>query len=103
MRILADESCDRLVVMSLRDAGHDVVEGRQGDADLEVFRSASGQGRVLLTDDLDFGRLAEAASEHPPAVLLTRLYPLGRTVRARRVVQVISSLGDTVTGSPYCH
>lgn len=98
MRILADESCDRLVVTTLRQAGHDIVEGRRGDADLDVFHAASRQERILLTDDLDFGRLAEAEGSHPPAIILARLYPLARPVRVRRIVDVLNSLGEAVVG-----
>src|SRR5258706_2841096 len=95
MRILADENCDRLIVVALREAGHDVryvAEGDAGESDNELVRLAIGQKRVLLTDDLDFGRLAELEERRPPAIILMRLGRLGRAAQAKRVVSTVESL-----------
>ena len=63
MCFLADESCDFAVVRALRGAGHDVV------AVAEVSPRAEGEvvidlavrgGRILLTEDKDFGQLVYA-------------------------------------------
>jgi predicted nuclease of predicted toxin-antitoxin system len=97
MRLLADENCDRLLVAMLRDAGHDVVyvaEIASGESDAELMIRARIEGRTILTDDRDFGLLVERGRDRPPAVILLRLDPLGRTARARRVVDVLRSLGD---------
>jgi predicted nuclease of predicted toxin-antitoxin system len=99
MRILADENCDRLLVAMLRDAGHDVVyvaEMASGESDAEVIRRAHVESRVILTDDRDFGLLAERESDQPPTIVLLRLDPLSRTARVRRAVEVLNSLGDTL-------
>jgi predicted nuclease of predicted toxin-antitoxin system len=101
MRILADENCDRMVVVALRKAGHDVsyvVEGRRGEPDRDLFTAAREQNRILLTDDLDFGRIAELALQHPPAIILARLYPMDRAVYTRRIIEALTSLGDSVLG-----
>ena len=40
MRIIADENCDRMIVVALREAGHDVVSIREpegGSEDSYVF------------------------------------------------------------------
>lgn len=99
MRILADENCDRLWVLALRQAGHDVAyvaDDEKGQSDVELFRSARQQNRILLSSDLDFGRMAELEGEHPPGIILLRLHLIQRTARARRVVEVIDSLGDVI-------
>ena len=93
MRILADD----LIVVLLRQAGHDVVyvpEFRPGDSDKNLFVMAREQNRAIVTDDLDFGRLATLELESHPTVILMRLDPLGRAARAKRVVDVIASLGN---------
>ena len=85
MRILADENCDRLVVEKLRAAGHDVayvVEFASGAGDGDLFRRASIENRIVLTDDLDFGRLAERETDHPPGIILMRLDPKETVVAA---------------------
>ena len=101
MRILADENCDRLIVETLRTAGHDVsyiVEGRRGEGDKQLFRDAFANNRVLLTADLDFGHLAEQEAQQAPAIILMRLSALSRDKRARRVAEVIEQLADSVFG-----
>jgi predicted nuclease of predicted toxin-antitoxin system len=101
MRILADENCDRLTVMALREAGHDVLyvaETCRGEDDLRLFRLAAEQSRILLTNDLDFGLLVENLEPQPPAVILARLDPLGRSARTTRIVAVIGSLENSAEG-----
>jgi predicted nuclease of predicted toxin-antitoxin system len=100
-RILADENCDRLIVIALRDAGYlvdYVAETDSGESDDELFRLARENDQILLTNDLDFGHLAERALEHPPAIILMRLDRLGRAARCERVVEVVNRLGDEMVG-----
>ncbi len=59
MRFLADESCDFAVVRALRSAGFDVVaiiEVAPGAEDSAVIDLAVREGRMLITEDKDFGR-----------------------------------------------
>lgn len=61
MRFLADESCDFAVVKSLRALGHDVLavsEFQQRSVDSELMELGYSDGRILLTEDKDFGWLA---------------------------------------------
>jgi len=58
IRFLADESCDFLVVRSLRSAGYNVVavaESFPSAPDREVLRVAVKEDRILITEDSDFG------------------------------------------------
>ena len=101
MRILADENCDKLIVTMLRAAGHDVayiVEGERGIDDDAVLRKAKTESRVLLTDDLDFGRLFEHQRAAAPTVFLVRIGPVGRSARAERVRDVIDAYTGPQTG-----
>lgn len=64
-RFLADESCDFAVVRALREAAFDVVavvEHAPGAADDQVIALSVKEGRVLLTEDKDFGQLVFAAN-----------------------------------------
>ncbi|HEX3666994.1 MAG TPA: DUF5615 family PIN-like protein [Rhizomicrobium sp.] len=73
MRIIADENCDRMIVVALREAGHDVLSVREtvkGSGDAYIFDLARTECRVVLTSDLDFGHLSEQQFLHPPAKLL---------------------------------
>ncbi len=63
MRFLADENCDFAVVRALRAAGHDVVaivEISPRAEDNVVIDLAMREGRILLTEDKDFGQLVYA-------------------------------------------
>jgi len=98
VRLLADENCDRLLVAALREAGHDVVyvaEIARGSSDADLMRQAQTEHRAILTDDRDFGLLAEREQENPPTILLLRLYPLDRMARVKRAAEAVSSLGRT--------
>ena len=65
LRFLADESCDFSVVRALRTAGFDVVavvESAPGATDERVIELGRSGGKILLTEDRDFGRLVFAAT-----------------------------------------
>ncbi|MGJ0451676.1 MAG: DUF5615 family PIN-like protein [Methylocystis sp.] len=61
MRFLADENFPAEAVFALRRAGHDVVwicETASGASDEAVLAMATGDRRILLTFDKDFGEMA---------------------------------------------
>lgn len=63
MQFLADESCDFLLVKTLREAGHDVLavsEIKPRAEDSDVIRLSVRERRILLTEDKDFGQLVYA-------------------------------------------
>ena len=60
MRFLADENVSRQVVERLRADGHDVIavtQSGQGVSDKHVVEMANAEGRILITEDRDFGEL----------------------------------------------
>ena len=60
MRFLVDEDVHRQVVTLLRIAGHEVryaAETNQGAADIDLFHLAIQENRVILTEDLGYGRI----------------------------------------------
>ncbi|MCC6154429.1 MAG: DUF5615 family PIN-like protein [Candidatus Hydrogenedentes bacterium] len=76
MRFLADESCDFGVVRALRSAGYDVQsvgETKPGELDPIVLESALRDGRILLTEDKDFGQLVFAGAGRTGGVILFRI------------------------------
>jgi predicted nuclease of predicted toxin-antitoxin system len=97
MRIVADENCDRMIVVALREVGHDVLSVREsgkGQDDAYIFDRARTDRRIVLTSDLDFGRLCEHQFPHPPAIVVMRLARLSRHVRAKRMVEVLRVVGS---------
>lgn len=58
MNILADENVEQAIVALLRKEGHDVLYATEAFAsapDTELLKRAVAEGRVLLSNDLDFG------------------------------------------------
>jgi predicted nuclease of predicted toxin-antitoxin system len=75
--MLADENVHAEVVRFLRDLGCDVLAVRESDSigasDRQLLRWAAAEGRIILTHDRDFGRLAVLAGE--PVVGIVYLRP----------------------------
>ena len=67
MKLFADECVYQVTVEALRSWGHDVVTTQEvnlaGEADEEQLQEAISQGRVLITNDLDFSNIRR----YPPA------------------------------------
>jgi predicted nuclease of predicted toxin-antitoxin system len=73
VELVADERCTGPVIRALRAAGHDVIwiaETSPGSPDEEVIEQATQSGRVLITEDRDFGELVFARAYSTAGVLL---------------------------------
>jgi predicted nuclease of predicted toxin-antitoxin system len=100
MQFLADESCDFGVVRALRMGGHDVtavVELGSGLTDIEVLRLACDGARVLLTEDKDFGQLAQATRH--AGVVLIRFPATARSELSRAVASAVATLREDLQGA----
>jgi predicted nuclease of predicted toxin-antitoxin system len=87
----------RHVASWLRGQGHDVVhlreQGLQRLPDLEIYEKAVREGRIVLTFDLEFGRLATTANV-VASVILFRLN-VGSTGRVRSgLLEVLSTAAE---------
>ncbi len=102
MRFLADESCDFSVVRALRTAGYDVLavcENAPRAEDSQVIQLAVGEGRVLLTEDKDFGRFVYAHGQSPVGVILLRFPTSARKEISDSVVRLVEERRDKLVGS----
>jgi len=77
MKFLADMGLARSTVAFLRAQGHDAVhlrdQGLQRLEDDEIVEKAREEGRVILTHDLDFGRIVAVSRASVPSVITFRL------------------------------
>jgi predicted nuclease of predicted toxin-antitoxin system len=77
MKFLADMGLARSTVAFLRARGHDAVhlrdEGLQRLGDDKIVEKAVTEGRVILTHDLDFGRIVAVSGATVPSVISFRL------------------------------
>ncbi len=102
MRFLADENVSRLVVERLRSGGHDVVligETRAGARDEDVLNAADAEGRILITEDRDFGELIIRQRLGVHGVILLELDRLSNAAEAAAVAEIVSAHADRLTGN----
>ena len=87
MRFLADMGVAAPVVTWLREQGYDAVhlrdEGLHRLPNGEIFTKAVGEGRVIVTFDLDFGEIAALARGRMASVIVFRFTQCPHTARYR--------------------
>ena len=101
MRFLADECCDRELVLALRSAGHDVryaAETDRGSSDSMLLEMSVSDDRILLTEDKDFGDLAIRRALPVVGVVLVRISSADASKNGR-VVLVLANAGERLSGS----
>lgn len=101
MRFLADESCDFSVVRALRAANHDVVAVAEISprADDETVMGLDGaEGRILLTEDKDFGQIVHVGGGAGGGVILLRFPAAARQQLAPTVVRLVMERGPSLAG-----
>ncbi|MBP9891049.1 MAG: DUF5615 family PIN-like protein [Planctomycetes bacterium] len=84
MKLLADENLDAPIVAWLRKLGHDVlfmVEHGPGTSDEEILALAVRDGRIIITQDRDFGELIFRRGLKAAGVLYLRT--IGATAQQR--------------------
>lgn len=93
MRFLADENISRHVIERLRAAGVDVTlvpamhAGSPGD---QVLALAVREGRILVTDDRDFGEMILRQRLPVRGLMLLELDRLSSSAEAERVVDAVA-------------
>ena len=91
-----DEHISKAVVAALRTNGVDVLTvpeaGSLGASDEEHLQRATGDGRVLVTQDRDFLRLAVAGMHHAGIAYGSQNRTIGESVRGLMLIhQVLST------------
>ena len=88
MRWLADECVAASLVARLREAGHDVLyiaEIGAGTSDTDIVALAHEEGRLLLTEDKDFGDLVFRWGKPVPGLVLVRIAPENSSFTTKRL------------------
>ena len=102
MRLLADENVSRFVVERLRVAGFDVAAigaTSSGASDADVLGIASREGRILVTEDRDFGELVIRQRLGVRGVVLLELDRLSNLAEADLVATVVSANAEKLPGN----
>jgi predicted nuclease of predicted toxin-antitoxin system len=103
LKILADESVEGEIVARLRSEGHNVAyvpETSAGIRDDEVLARANAEGRVLLTEDKDFGDLAFFYGSRSLGIVLLRAHGVGTEAKADLVSEALETHEGELTRDP---
>lgn len=101
MRWRADECVDAGLAARLREAGRDVfyaAESASGATDRDLLHRAKVEGRLLRTEDKDFGALVFRSKAAVLGLILLRLEPDMHQLKWARLQAAIESFGDGLLG-----
>lgn len=98
MKFLLDMGLARSTANFLRAQGHDAVhlrdQGLQRLDDLGIVDKARYEGRVILTHDLDFGRIIALSQSRLPSVITFRLSDMQPRQVNRHLTEVLSRFAE---------
>jgi predicted nuclease of predicted toxin-antitoxin system len=101
MRFLIDASSDARLVPYLQSLGHDVTRvGTDYPRDLpdpDILSRAHAEGRILITDDRDFGELVFRYRQAHDGVIYLRLSSTQITLRLARLAAVLEAYPKGIT------
>jgi predicted nuclease of predicted toxin-antitoxin system len=101
VKFLADMGLARSTNAFLRSQGHDAVhlrdQGLQRLSDEEIVEKAKAENRVILTHDLDFGRIIALSGAHIPSVVTFRLADMRPAQVNHYLGQVLSRFSAALT------
>lgn len=102
MRFLVDECTGPAVASLLQEQGHDVFsvfEHARGMPDDDVLRKAAAEGRILVTNDKDFGDKVYREHRGHCGVVLLRLRDERSAVKEAVMRRLLDEFGDELPGS----
>jgi len=98
MKFLADMGLARSTVAFLRAQRYDAVhlrdQGLQQLEDDEIIEKARAEGRVILTHDLDFGRIIAVGRASVPSVITFRLSDMRPAQVNRYLAEVLARFAE---------
>ena len=102
MKFIVDESTGAAVAEYLRGLGHDVLavaEVMPQAEDADILAAAVNEGRIVVTNDKEFGELVYRSGQPHQGVLLLRLHDESPANRIRVVKRVLEQHGERLPGS----
>lgn len=101
MKFVADECCDEGFVVTLRESGHNVLyipEFNPGMEDELVLKKAYKEGRILLTEDKDFGELVYRLKMQAKGIILFRIEEEEKHLKWKRFKSLLDNHCDRLFG-----
>ncbi|MDB9493253.1 DUF5615 family PIN-like protein [Spirulina major CS-329] len=101
LRLLADVHISPLTVEALRSQGYDIVRTTDSlsatAADAEILALARVEGKVVLTQDLDFSMLVALSNYGLPSLITLRLSSAKPDVVVQRLLAVLPIVETELT------
>jgi predicted nuclease of predicted toxin-antitoxin system len=98
VKFLLDMGLAQSTAAFLKEQGHDAVhlreQGLQRLDDQAIILKARTESRVILTHDLDFGRIMALSGQHLPSVITFRLSDMRPSEVNRRLAEVLLRFVD---------
>lgn len=101
MDFIVDESSGTAVVAYLRSVGHNVLavaETMPQANDSDILVRAASEGRILVTNDKDFGDLVFRSGQAHQGVVLLRLHDESPATRVRVVKSLLQQHAHRLAG-----
>jgi len=93
-KFLIDECTGKKLSFLLKNAGYDVVfvgDWKPSASDDEVLQKANADGRILITDDRDFGELVFRLEKSSRGVILIRTSTTDPATRFHMIEKLLKS------------
>lgn len=98
MKLKLDENMPARLARVFAQHGHDVEtvaeEGLAGHPDSEVWEAAKSEGRMLVTQDLDFSDIRRFESGTHPGLVLVRLRAPGGNELLKKVGAIVGEISN---------
>lgn len=101
VKFIADEGFSFPISSILRDKGYDVKwigDIASGVDDRIVFEISRKEGRIILTEDKDFGELAIRFKCKTSGIILLRIDPDQKELREKKVLELFRNFSDKLKG-----
>lgn len=96
LRFIADVHISPLTVTSLKQQGYDIVRTTdllEANAnDTEILELARVQGRIVVTQDLDFSMLVALSNYEQPSLITLRLSSAKPNIVTQRLLEILPQL-----------
>ena len=102
VKFIADEGFSFLIYSLLIEKGYDVEwigDIASGVDDTKVFEISRKDGRIILTEDKDFGELAIRFRHKTSGIILLRIDPEKKELREKKVLELFKKFPDKLLGN----
>ena len=95
MKLLIDNNLSPRLSLLLKQQGHDAKHvgenGMFNASDIEIFRLAFNEERLIVTADTDFSFILSQWNQNSPSLILLRYFPYNPEIQSLTISRILSS------------